>query len=276
MSYAYHMAQQFSERALVLDHLTVVDADPVDLVRLARGQGCSGVGLFLASMPVLPLMPGFDCLHDADLRRALRTALADEGIALDLVYPFTLTARSMASDFLPALDCAAELGARRVNALVYDRDPARRVEQFAAFCDLARMRGLGVVVEFYPPSRIADLPAALELVRAVGRAGEVGVNVDLLHLMRSGGSPADLARAPAGSVLFAQLADGPIVAPDDPAVEASSRRLLPGEGEFDCAGFVRALPADCPLAIEAPRDADVPHIPAATRAERAVAAMRGL
>ena len=133
-----------------------------------------------------------------------------------------------------------------------------------------------MVVEFYPPSRIADLPAALELVRAVGRAGEVGVNVDLLHLMRSGGSPADLARAPAGSVLFAQLADGPIVAPDDPAVEASSRRLLPGEGEFDCAGFVRALPAECPLAIEAPRDADVPHIPAATRAERAVAAMRGL
>lgn len=276
MSYAYPMAQHFSERALVLDHLTVVDADPVDLVRLARGQGCSGVGLFLASMPVLPLMPVFDCLADTALQRLLRAALMDEGVALDLVYPFTLTGRSVAPDFVPALDCAAELGARRVNALVYDRDPARRADQFLAFCDLAHARGLGVVVEFYPPSRIADLPAALDLVLGVGRPGEVGVNVDLLHLMRSGGSPADLAQAAAGLVLFAQVADGPIVAPEDPAVEASSRRLLPGEGAFDCAGFVRALPADCPLAIEAPRDADVPNIPAATRAARAVAALRGL
>ena len=116
------------------------------------------------------------------------------------------------------------------------------------------------------------------------RPGQIAVHVHKIMHGKSGVAPEapwticsyDLARAPAGSVLFAQLADGPIVAPDDPAVEASSRRLLPGEGEFDCAGFVRALPAECPLAIEAPRDADVPHIPAATRAERAVAAMRGL
>lgn len=257
----------------MLDHLCVVDADPVHLVSLAAANGFAGIGLFQTALPVLPLMPVFDCVADRPLRRRVRQALADTGVRIDLVYPFTLTGRSQAADFAPALDSAADLGAGAVNVLAYDRDPARRADVFAAFCDLALARGLKVALEFYPPSRVPTLADAIDLAEAVARPGQVGVNVDLLHLMRSGGSPADLAAAPHEAVLFAQVADGMLVAPPDPEVEAGARRLLPGEGQFNCAGYVRAVPRGCPLSIEAPRDADVGRMTIEQRAAQAAAAL---
>lgn len=266
-------------RRLSLDHLTVVDATPLALIDLARATGCAGVCLFMAAMDVLPLMPRFDCLADRPLRAAIRQALAgqalaDQAITLDLVYPFTLTGRTDPAALVPALDCAADLGARAVNVLIYDRDSARRAENFGRFCDLALGFGLNVAVEFYPPSQIASLGAGLDLVNAVGRPGRVGLNVDLLHLMRSGGTLDQVAAAPPGTILFGQIADGGREAPADPAHEASSHRLRPGEGAFDIAGFVRALPASCPISIEIPRDDLVPLLPAPDRARHAVESVR--
>eukprot|EP01037_Dinobryon_pediforme_P008098 gene8098-8179_t len=261
-------------RRLSLDHLTVVDATPLALIDLARATGCAGICLFMAAMDVLPLMPRYDCLADRPLRAATRQALAGQAITLDLVYPFTLTGRTDPAALVPALDCAADLGARAVNALIYDRDSARRAENFGRFCDLALGFGLNVAVEFYPPSQIASLGAGLDLVNAVGQPGRVGLNVDLLHLMRSGGTLDQVAAAPPGTILFGQIADGTREAPADLVHEASSHRLRPGEGAFDIAGFVRALPASCPISIEIPRDDLVPLLPAPDRARLAVESVR--
>jgi sugar phosphate isomerase/epimerase len=254
---------------LALDHITVVDAMPVRLVELARATGCEGVCLFLTGMDVLPLMPRFDLGVDRVQRAALRAAMAAHGVGLDLAYPFTLTGRSDPAGFAPLLDCAADLGAGAVNVLLYDRDPARRLDRFGGFCDLARDFGLNVAVEFYPPSQIPTLAVARDLVAAIDRPGQVGINADLLHLMRSGGSIADLG----GDVLYAQVADGPARAPDD---EASSNRLLAGEGTFDIAGFVAALPPHCRVSVEIPRDHAVADEPDLCRATRAVASVRAV
>ncbi|WP_353227289.1 TIM barrel protein [Novosphingobium sp.] len=263
-------------RRLSLDHLTVVDAGPVHLVELARASGCDGVCLFLAPMDVLPLMPRFDLYGDRRQRTALQQALAAHGVALDLVYPFTLTGRTDLASFATAMDCAAELGAGALNLLVYERDPARRVDRVGGFADMARGFGLNVAVEFYPPSQIGSLGAALDLVAQVGRPGTVGINVDLLHLMRSGGTIAELATAPAGTILYAQIADGPALAPVDAAHEASSQRLLAGKGAFDIAGFVQALPPGCPVSVEIPRDHLVAAMSPIDRATQAVASVRAM
>lgn len=260
---------------LALDHLTAVDCDPGRLVRAAHRAGCAGVGLFMQAMEVLPLMPRFDLVRDRAARRDLRRTMDDHAIALDIAYPFTLAGQTEIADFGPAMAGAAELGAFALNALVYDRDPARQLDRFGAFCDLAASHGHRVVLEFYPASRIGSLAAALDLVRAIDRPGRVGVNVDLLHLMRAGESVADLAAAPAEAILYAQLADGPAAPPPDPAREAASDRLLAGEGDFDLAGFVAALPRACRVSVELPRDrAVLDAVPCDERVALAIGGVR--
>lgn len=257
-----------------LDHITAIDTTPLELTHAARGAGCDGMCLFMEPMDVLPLMPKFDIYGDRAARAEVRAAMDDLGVSLDLAYPFTLTGRTDVSAFATAMECAAELGAGLLNALLYDRDPARRLDTFGRFCDMAEGFGLRVAVEFYPPSQEPSLVAALELVGQVARPGQVGINVDLLHLMRSGGSIAELAAAPAEYVLYGQIADGAAVAPADAEAEASSERLLCGEGAFDVAGFVRALPDGCPVSIEIPRNHAVGSEPTAMRARRAVDSAR--
>lgn len=261
---------------LALDHITAVDATPAELAEEARAAGCDGVCLFLHSMDVLPLMPRFDLVADRRARRELRQQMDDLGLALDLAYPFTLAGRASIADFAPTLECAAELDARLLNVLVYDRDPARRQDRFAAFCDQAQGFGLRVSVEFYPAAQVGSLAEALALVAPLSRPGTVGVNVDLLHLMRSGGACAELAAAPAGTILYGQLADGPASRPrDEWEHEASTDRRLAGEGAFDLAAFVRALPAGCGMSVEIPRDAAVrAGVPRSQRVHLAVAGVR--
>jgi sugar phosphate isomerase/epimerase len=259
---------------LALDHITAVDCSPVELVQTARSVDCDGVCLFLAGMDVLPLMPRFDLCADRSARREVRAALADCAIAFDVAYPFTLTGRSDVAAFAPAIECAAELGAGVLNVLIYDRDADRRVDILAQFGELAGSYGLRAGVEFYPPSQVGSLHDALALVDAAGPASTIGLNVDLLHLMRSGGTLAELAKAPADRIIYGQLCDGPLLAPHDPEFEASAERMLPGDGGFDLPGFVAALPPDCPLSIEIPRNHAI-HA-GVSRLERATAAVQAV
>lgn len=261
---------------LALDHITVVDTDPVMLAETARAVGCDAICLFMESMDVLPLMPPFDIYGDRAARRQVKARMDDLGIRLDLAYPFTLAGRTVVANFRTALECAAELDAGLLNVLIYDRDAARREDNFAQFCDLAKGFGLRVAIEFYPVAQVRSLADALALAAKIDRPGEVGVNADLLHLMRSGGSIAELAAAPASSILYGQFCDGAAqCATDQLDFEASSQRLLPGTGTFDIAGFAKALPAGCPVSIEVPRNAAVDAgMPRLDRAKAAVEAVR--
>lgn len=259
---------------LALDHITAVDAGPEDLASAAAEAGCAAMCLFMEPMAVLPHMPDFDLYGSLARRQSLRRHMERVGVALDLAYPFTLAGRTVIADLERGLACAAELGAGLVNALVYDRDPQRRVQNFGAFSDLAQQHGLRVVVEFYPVSQIRSLAEALELVQQINRPHQIGINADLMHLMRSGGSIAELAAAPEGSILYGQLCDGPTICSTDSFdEEASTARLLAGEGVFDLPGFAAALPAACPISVEIPRNA---AIGSESRSERVARAVEGV
>jgi len=243
---------------LALDHLTVADTTPSQLIALAAEVGSPAVCLFLEPMAVLPRMPEFRLLGDTPERRETRHRCEGLGIHIDLAYPFTLTARTQVQAFRRAMETAAWLGVRALNTLHYDRDPQRRIDLFAAFCELAAEYGLRVAVEFYPLSQIRSLPEALDLVARIERPGQVGVNIDLLHLMRSGGRIEDIRNAAPGSISYAQFCDGP-QSLDTPAwsTEASYQRQLPGEGQFDVAGFSSALPAGVPCSVEVPQELQI-------------------
>lgn len=252
------LPHELAGASFVLDHLTVVDATPTEVVKVAEATDFSAVCLFMESMAALPRMPQFSLYDSTISQRELRKQLDGSGVGLSVAYPFTLSRRSELNDFRRGLECAAYLGARFANALVYDREPERRLEQFASFCALADEFGLGVVLEFFPGSAVRSLAEGLDLVMTVQRRGEVGLNVDLLHLMRSGGSVQELCAAPPDHILFGQLCDGllecDLAARDH---EASMQRLLPGRGEFDVKGFRDALPTSCPVSLEIPQESSI-------------------
>jgi len=259
--------------------LTVVDATPSQLVECAAAAGCKAVCCFLEPMAVLPLMPQFALYGLTREARETKSRMQSLGVGLDLVYPFTLASRTELEAFRPALETASWLGAAAVNALLYDREPSRRIEKFAGFVGLAAEYGLKVAVEFFPLSQIPSLTAARELVTAIGKPAQAGINVDLLHLMRSGGSLAELRAMPAEYIHYAQYCDGPMPEPAagvTAADEASACRLLAGEGAFDLRGFAAALPAGTPASVELPRNAALlAGASMAVRADVAVNSVRG-
>lgn len=260
---------------LALDHITAVDTTPIQLAQVARASGCDAICLFMEPMDVLPLMPKFDIYDDLSARREFKRCMADLDIVLDVAYPFTLAGRTDVAGFAKAMECAADLGAGVLNALLYDRNPERRADTFGEFCNLAGTFGLKVGVEFYPPSQVRSLAEALALAELAGPADRVGINADLLHLMRSGGTLAELAAAPTERIYYGQLSDAPLIAPEDLDFEASSERMLPGQGDFDLKGFVKALPPGCPLSVEIPRNHAVrAGEPLAERVGAAVTAVR--
>ena len=96
-------------------------------------------------------------------------------------------------------------------------------------------RGLQVAVEAFPWSVLAGPAAVPELLRQV-QAPNLGQMVDVWHFFNNGGTPDALT----GPIAAVQLNDGPRVH-GDYLVHARAARRLPGEGELDVAGLLRAV-----------------------------------
>ncbi len=227
--------------------------------------------MFLESMDVLPDMPAFSLKTDFAERRATRNAMCSAGLTLDLVYPFTLASRTVVNNFEPLLETAAWVGARLANVLVYDADPARRLDNLCLLGELAARYSIGLSIEFYPASRLRTIAEATALIDQVGRS-DIGLTLDLLHWMRAGERTDKRQKG----VRIAQICDGPAtMEPELREWEASHERLLPGDGAFDIADFIASLPENCPLTLEVPRHKSLhAGTSALERAEQAYRAMR--
>jgi sugar phosphate isomerase/epimerase len=155
---------------------------------------------------------------------------------------------------------AEALGARSLNAAdVFGGTwtVEEGAEAYATLCDRAAQHGLLVHLEWLAWSRIPDLATAWEVVRLADRPNG-GLNVDTWHCARTGTTADDLRSIPGDRVLAIQLDDGP-AAPEENLIDATlHNRLLPGEGDFDLAGFLGAL-ADmgvvAPVGVEVFSDA---------------------
>ncbi|MET0850752.1 MAG: TIM barrel protein [Candidatus Rokuibacteriota bacterium] len=265
-------------RLLSLAHLTVLDTTPPELVSVAAAAGFPSVGIRLTATPSVGVPP-YDMLHEGPLLRETRERMADTGVTvLDTEFLRFEPDQPVA---IPEgfLEVSARLGARHALVMSAEPDEARTLERFCDLCDRAAPYGLSVGLEFAVYTGVRTLAHAAELVRRSGRAN-TSVLIDALHFSRSGGWPAHVAAAPPALFRYAQLCDA---APDMPARhdtpalirEARTGRLLPGEGALPLADLVAALPADLPLAIEAPcrATAELPAVERARRAHRALAAL---
>lgn len=258
---------------LSLSHLTVLDVAPPALFDLAAETGYQQIGL-----RILPAAPGA-CAYPLDRATtvAWRRRMADAGVGVHDVEFVPLTPELRVERLAPTLALAAELGARRLNVSGDDTDADRLVARFAALCDLAAVVGLGVDLEFMRFRAVGTLDQALDIVRRAARPNG-RLLVDVLHLIRSGGSVQALRAVPPAWLGSVQLCDAPLQPGPNPDFldEARQGRTFPGEGGLPLKALLEALPPGLPLAVEVPTGHTHPELTPFERASRACAATRQL
>ena len=258
---------------LSLHQLTALDAPPLALIDIAHALGCSSVCLFThvpdAARHIYPMV-GPETLDE------VKAALARTGLGVSNLEVFPLDGTTALEAFIPGLATGAALGAGRVTVHIHDAEPAEAVSRFAAFCDLAARHGLVAGLEFNAFSAVRDIATAEQIVRAASRSNARLV-LDLLHLMRSGGTAGDIART-ADLIEFVQLCDGPADVPESARWrEAVGERMLPGSGSFPLTGLLARLHPGTLIDIEVPQSAArKAGVPALDRARAAVHAARTL
>ncbi|HEY6176945.1 MAG TPA: TIM barrel protein [Kofleriaceae bacterium] len=236
-----------------LAHLTALHLSPPELVEVAAAGGYRYVGLRLtrvaADDPVLSLTT------NAVLLRETKARLADTGVEVLDVELARMGPDTEPIAFEKLLETGADLGARHVIAQLPDPDRERKIERFAALCDLAKPFGLTVELEFPSWTETPDLTEATRVLRAADRVN-AGLLIDMLHFTRSGSSIEALRKLPREWFRFAHVCDA---AAEIPATTeglirtARVERLFLGEGGIDVRGILAAMPEDIPYTLEIPR-----------------------
>lgn len=240
---------------LSLEPLTFPDLCSSELVSVAASAGFDYVSLFVqAPGPEFPPPP---LIGSTPQRRELDSRLAETGIKVLTVECFNLTPDAEIESFRPALATGAELGASDATVIVWDNfDRDDVVRKFARLCRLAAQYGLRANLEFMALSKsLSSMEAAPDLV---ARAGEPngGLVVDMLHLIRTGSSPAALARLDPALIGKVQICDGPPeMAEDRQFAEAGYGRLAPGDGAFPIRDLLAILRPEIVVGLEVPQRA---------------------
>ena len=255
-------------RKLSLAHLTAIQASPPQLVNIAADAGYDCVGLRL-----LEVTPGdaWPIIADSALLAETKRILADRDIQVLDVELVRLTPEVEIESFKPMLATAAELGARHVLTQGHDPERSRLVENFAAFCSLAREYGLTADVEFLTWTGLNCTAHAWSLIQEAG-CDEAGVMIDTLHFCRSGCDPNELKTIPPERFHFVQISDAAGPRPDTTEgliFTAREDRLFPGEGDLDLFEIMLALPPDISVGIEIPNSRLAQALEPADRASRA-------
>jgi sugar phosphate isomerase/epimerase len=229
------------DRLLSLAAGTALDVSPPDLVDVAAAAGFPAVGVW------------FDATtFTTSVARQVRARLDHHGLlALD-IEPIMLTAGDHQDHGEAIVDAAFEVGARHVLVASRQPDDGLVAARLAALAERCAGTEVVLVLEFLPALATRTLQQATSIVARVDHPN-VRVLVDALHLARSGGTPADVAALPPGTVPYLQLCDAPAVLADtSPAGlihEALHARLLPGEGDLPLQALLDAVPG-VPVSFE--------------------------
>jgi sugar phosphate isomerase/epimerase len=265
---------------LSLHHLAITETTPIEFADIAAALRCDHVCLFvkIPANQAAAFPYAFPRVESLEAARELKKRLDGLGLSVWNVDTFMIQPGVKIEEYRETLEIAALLGARTINALnLFPADAiAAAAQTLGSFSQLASQTGLTVVLEWFRYSSTKTLAAALELIHLADEPN-IQLNVDILHLIRNGGQPADLADLDASLIQYAQISDGPMDQPESAqGDEALFNRNFPGEGEFPLVSFVRHLPQDAVLSIEAPVNRLRSVLSPMQRAGRAVAGARGV
>lgn len=235
-----------------IDCLSVFGLPPVRFVNLVADIGCRYISIGLK--PTGANLSGFPdwSLRDKSARREMITAMDDRGVSVALGEGLAVLPGKDVSRYSADLEAMCELGVPVISTVSVDPDKARSLDQFAKLADMAQQVGIRMAIEFVPVFTIATLDDAVSAVRHIGK-DKAHVLVDVMHLIRSGASAADLAVLDTGMIAYAQLCDAPLSAPMENYLrEAMFDRKIPGTGELPLTEFLAVLPEDITIGLEMP------------------------
>jgi sugar phosphate isomerase/epimerase len=242
------------KRQYSLAHLTALDCSPPELTYLAARAGYDFVSFRL--IPVGTAGEPHYLPEDRVMIRRTKTALVDTGLKLLDMELARIIENLDPKAYLPAMEAAAELGARHVitSAWTTARDDRNYlIDAFQSLCELAQPLGLSVDFEFPTFSRITSLRAAADIVTAAACANGA-ILLDMLHVHFARVGLEEIAALPPRWLNFCHFCDGPAEIPATAAEQirvARGERLYAGEGGIDIAGIVSHMP-NVPLSIELP------------------------
>jgi sugar phosphate isomerase/epimerase len=224
-------------------------------VEIAANAGFTGMGFWHADILEIRKTYSFQ-----DMKRIL-DANGIVNIEVEWLLDWFRTGeRRAASDEIRTLllEAAEVLRARHIKIADFGNDCAdiaQLTEEFAPLCRQAAERGTNVLFEMLPAqfSRVPSLDQVLEITRGSG-AGNGGIMLDNLHLLRSGIGPEQIVQTlETGDLIGVEINDGTLALPLKFEDSVVNKRLLPGDGEFDIAAFLRALWSvgyDGPIGVE--------------------------
>jgi sugar phosphate isomerase/epimerase len=240
-----------------LCHGTLASVPPPEFVSAAAAAGFKRVSLRIAAPRTDALAVDrsgqYQMLGDTPARRETRRRLLDTGLTIVEAEAALIRPRSKISSLEATAETAAVLGAAGVLCVFFEQaDEGQISDQVSELCALFKPYNLKCLVEFLPSSALKSLVGA---VRVCNRAGldKAGVICDLLHLMRSNGSIAELRELSRGGIATAQINDATLEASNDTETlfaEAMSHRRFLGDGNFPVREFVDNLADDIPISLE--------------------------
>jgi hypothetical protein len=152
-----------------MDHLTLLDVSPPDLVTIAREAGFDSVSLRVAASTPReepwPMSAGSPMPEDTARR------LDDTGVSVLSAEVVRIEFDTNREDYEPALEAGARLGARYVTVNSDDPNIQRASETFATLTAEARPYGLRPLIEPIIYTRVSNLDEAIYIGERSGGGG---------------------------------------------------------------------------------------------------------
>ncbi|HWI21337.1 MAG TPA: sugar phosphate isomerase/epimerase family protein [Baekduia sp.] len=142
-------------------------------------------------------------------------------------------------------------------------------QRWGEICDRAAEHGLVCMLEFMASGELPDAASAWEVVRRAARDNG-GVLVDAWHYFRGAADAERLRTVPGEAIKLVQINDGGPQEGDLPA-DTTSRRRVPGDGDFDLQGLLGILDqigVEAPISVEIMSD-ELSQLAAVEQARRA-------
>ncbi|MGE3692736.1 MAG: sugar phosphate isomerase/epimerase family protein [Novosphingobium sp.] len=244
-------------RPIGLHQLSAMDLSPLDLIDVAAQCGYGQVSLF-TNAPVVPIEGqegkfAFPTVTPA-MAGEVQARLAAHGLDVVNAEFFLMRPDVDLETYRPGLALGRELGAKNAMTHIFEPDLARATEILGRFCRIAAQEDMRVSIEFCQMTPgCKTIHAARAFVDAVG-APNLGFGICPMHLVRSGGSAADIAALDPAILYYGQINDGHGLHVAEAYFDEVHDRQLPGEGDFPLQQILSALPADAPIEFKCPSD----------------------
>lgn len=254
-------------RPLSLDHLTIIEATPLELIEAAAAGGFDRVGLRIVQPAAAA--PVIDVIGQPQLQRDLKALMQTTGVSIGLIESIWLSPVTNIAELEPALATGAELGARFVLVAGNDPDEGRLSAHLFQLALEAKAYGLEIAFEFMPFTQVRSIEQAVRIMRQIAQPN-LRLLIDALHVSRSGRDLSTLEKLPSSVVSYVHLCDAPAALPPPEGLRDEARlgRLYPGEGALALDAFLDAMPPDATVGLEAPCRAYA-HLPPVERGRNA-------